>query len=179
MNFVHIQPEATTARAPAQWPFGALRRLEGGRAVAEFLRAIYRARRMIASNEDLEGLLRALQRNFEQAGDGVYLIGMGTGQPPCALSISPPVLVAQMQVGTLPSLPPAAAAQYLRRLLELNGSGLLHAAFALEGEQIVLTAALELQNLDANELAAVLADLDMALGEHVPGLVALLHSLGG
>jgi hypothetical protein len=147
--------------------------------VAESVQAIYRARRMIASNDDLEGLLRALQRNFEQAADGVYLIGMGPGQPPCALSISPPVLVAQLQVGTLPKLNDKAAAQYLRRLLELNASGLLHAAFALEGEQIVLTAALELQNLDANELAAVLADLDMALGEHVPGLVSLLHSLGG
>lgn len=150
-----------------------------GRAVAEFPWAIYRAARMIASNEDLEGLLRALQRNFEQASEGVYLIGMGANQPPCALSISPPVLVAQMQVGTLPELEPRAAVQYLRRLLELNASGLLHAAFALEGEQIVLTSALELQNLDANELAAVLADLDMALGEHVPGLVSLSHSLGG
>jgi hypothetical protein len=147
--------------------------------VAEFARAIYRLRRMIASNEDLEGLLRGLQRHFEQAGDGVYLIGMAEGQPPCALSISPPVLVAQMQVGPLPKLSDRASVQYLRRLLELNASGLLHAAFALEGDQLVLTAALELQNLDANELAAVLADLDMALGEHVPGLVALSHSLGG
>jgi hypothetical protein len=82
-------------------------------------------------------------------------------------------------VGLLPRLSEGATARYLRRLLELNASGLLHAAFALEGDQIVLTAALELQNLDANELAAVLADLDMALGEHVPGLVALSHSLGG
>lgn len=135
---------------------------------------------MIASDEDLEALLRGLQRNFEQAGNGVYLIGMGAGQPPCALSISPPVLVAQVQVGELPRFSSdGALAQYLRCLLELNASGLVHAAFALEGEQIVLTAALELQNLDANELAAVLADLDMALGQHVPGLVSLLHSLGG
>ncbi len=134
---------------------------------------------MIASNEDLEGLLTALQRNFEQAGDGVYLIGMGAGQPPCAVSISPPVLEVQLQVGPLPKLNDKASARYLRHLLELNASGLLHAAFALEGEQIVLTAALELQNLDANELGAVLADLDMALGEHVPGLVSLLHELGG
>ena len=43
----------------------------------------------------------------------------------------------------------------------------------------MLTAALELQNLDANELAAVLGDLDMALSEHVPSLVALAQQLGG
>src|SRR4029079_10023987 len=136
--------------------------------------------RMIASNEDLEGLLTGLHRNHEQAGSaGVYLVGMGPGQPPCALSISPPVLVAQLQVGPLPKLSDRALAQYLRRLLELNASGLLHAAFALEADEIVLTAALELQNLDANELAAVLADLDIALSEHVPSLVALAQQLGG
>jgi hypothetical protein len=135
---------------------------------------------MIASNEDLEALLTGLHRNHEQAGNaGVYLVGMGPGQSPCALSISPPVLVAQVQVGSLPRLGDRALAQYLRRLLELNASGLLHAAFALEGEQIVLTAALELQNLDSNELAAVLGDLDMALSEHVPSLVALAQQLGG
>jgi hypothetical protein len=83
--------------------------------VAESPLAIYRARLMIASNEDLEGLLRGLQRNFEQAGQGVYLIGMGAGQSPCALSISPPVLVAQIQVGHLPKLSDRASAQYLRR----------------------------------------------------------------
>jgi hypothetical protein len=148
--------------------------------VAESRAAIYRSARMIASNEDLEALLTGLNRHFEQAGSvGVYLVGMGPGQSPCALSISPPVLVAQVQVGPLPRLEAGASARYLRRLLELNGSGLLHAAFALEGDEIVLTAALELQNLDANELAAVLADLDMALAEHVPSLVALAHSLGG
>ena len=42
----------------------------------------------------------------------------------------------------------------------------------------VLTAALELQNLDTNELEAVLSDLDMALSEHVPALVSLAKSLG-
>jgi hypothetical protein len=55
---------------------------------------------------------------------------------------------------------------------------LLHAAFAIESGQIVLTAALELQNLDTNELEAVLSDLDMALSEHVPALVSLAKGLG-
>jgi hypothetical protein len=32
--------------------------------------------------------------------------------------------------------------------------------------------------LDTNELEAALADLDMALSEHVPDLVALAKSLG-
>jgi hypothetical protein len=134
---------------------------------------------MIASNEDLEGHLARLNRSFERAEDAdVYLVSMGPGQPPCALNISPPVLVAQVRVATAPARDDAGSARFMRRLLELNVSGLLHAAFGVESGQIVLTSALELQNLDMNELEAVLADLDMALSQHVPSLVALSKSLG-
>lgn len=129
---------------------------------------------MIANDEDLEAQLGRLNRSFERAGQvGVYLVSMGPGQPPCALSISPPVLVAQVQVAPAPPVDDATSARFMRRLLELNASGLLHAAFAIESNEIVLTAALELQNLDTNELEAVLGDFDMALSEHVPSLVAL------
>ncbi len=132
---------------------------------------------MIASNEDLEGHLTRLNRSFERAEGGeVYLVGMGPGQSPCALNISPPVLVAQVHVTEAPLADDASSARFMRRLLELNTSGLLHAAFGIEAGQIVLTAALQLQNLDMNELEAVLADLDMALAEHVPSLVALSKS---
>ena len=46
----------------------------------------------------------------------------------------------------------------------------MHAAYGIEGNTIVLSAALELRNLDLNELEAVLADLDMALANQVPDL---------
>ena len=134
---------------------------------------------MIASNEELEGHLTRLNRSFERSDSGdVYLVSMGPGQSPCALNISPPVLVAQVRVSDAPRTDDAASASFMRRLLELNASGLLHAAFAIENGLIVLTAALELQNLDTNELEAVLSDLDMALSEHVPDLVALSKRLG-
>lgn len=134
---------------------------------------------MIASNEDLEGLLNRLNRGFERADDAdVYLVSMGPGQSPCALNISPPVLVAQVSVAPAPEADDAGSARFMRRLLQLNASGLLHSAFAIEGSEVVLTAALELENLDANELEAVLSDLDMALSEHVPGLVSLAKNRG-
>lgn len=132
---------------------------------------------MIANDQDLEALLGRLNRGFEQAADSaVYLVSMGPDMPPCALTIAPPVLAVQAQVGQAPVAGASGSEALLRRLLELNGSGLLHAAFALEGDSIVLTSALELENLDLNELEAVLADVDMALSEHVPALMRLSRS---
>lgn len=133
---------------------------------------------MIANNEDLEALLRRLNKTFALAGDGVYLVPVGSGQPPAALSIQPPVLVLQAQVGQLPRGNAQSLVTFLKRLLEINAGGLLHAAFALENDAIVLSSALEIESLDANELEAVLADIDVALSQHVPELKELSKSLG-
>jgi hypothetical protein len=43
-------------------------------------------------------------------------------------------------------------------------------AFGIEGTRIVIDAALELSTLDLNELDGVLANLDLAIAEHVPQL---------
>ncbi len=58
----------------------------------------------------------------------------------------------------------------LTKKIELNATDLLHAAYGLQGDRIVLSAALEADNLDLNELEATLADMGMALSKHVPFL---------
>lgn len=56
-----------------------------------------------------------------------------------------------------------------QRLLELN-SELMHSAYALEGENVVLSGAQALENLDLNEFQAVIDDMTMALDRHLPQL---------
>ena len=124
---------------------------------------------MIQSSEDLEGYLLRLERRFERAEDGTYLVSMGMDRPLVALRVAAPVLVAQIDIGTAPAAD-AGGAPLLRKLLELNATALVHAAYGIEGNTIVLSAALELRSLDLNELEAVLADLDMALANQVPQL---------
>ena len=125
---------------------------------------------MARTNEDLEGYLQKLDRRFERLDDGTYLVAGGPGQPPVAIRLAPPVVVAQVPIGTVPATDSADIAKLFRHLLALNAGELLHAAFGLEGDSIVLGAALEMDNLDVNELEAVLADMDVALDDHVPTL---------
>lgn len=132
---------------------------------------------MAKSVEDLEGFLERLGRRHERLDSGTLLITFGPGQPPVALRVAPPVAVVQVDIGRCPpETGPAqeSAAALYRRLLELNAQGLVHAAYAIEkgegGDRIVLTSALELEHLDLNELEAVVADIDIALTEHVPEL---------
>ena len=129
---------------------------------------------MIRTNEDLEAQLDRLERKYERVGEGTYLVSAGPGRPPVAMRLAPPVLVLQVEVGALVKKGADTQARLFRRLLELNATSLLHAAFGLEGNSIVLAAALELESVDPNEIEAALADIDMALAEHVPTLRELV-----
>lgn len=136
---------------------------------------------MATSVEDLETYLDRLGRRYERLPDGTLLVGFGPGQPPVALRVAPPVALAQAEIGPCPpdvGVDAERAALLYRRLLELNAGGLVHAAYGIEqhegGGHIVLASAVELANLDLNELEAVLADLDIALSEHVPELRRLV-----
>jgi len=130
---------------------------------------------MISSSDDLEAQLGRLGRRYDRLPDGTFVLSLGSNQPPVALRLVPPVLVVQVAVGPAPKTDAAAAPLY-RKLLELNANALVHSAYGLEGDTIVLASALELSNLDLNELEAVLADIDVALGEHVPVLRSMVQS---
>jgi hypothetical protein len=130
---------------------------------------------MPKTNEDLEVYLTKLERRFERGDDGTYLVAGAPNQPPIAIRLAMPVVVVRVEIGSAPKGDPKTEARVFRKLLELNASQLLHAAYAIDGDFIVLGSALELDNLDLNELEAVLADLDMAISEHVPALHQLVQ----
>jgi hypothetical protein len=129
---------------------------------------------MIGSTEDLERELDRLGRKYERLGDGTYVVSVGSGRTPVALRLSPPVLVAQATLGEVTATAPERRAALFQKLLELNATSLVHAAYGLEGSSIVIAAALVLESADPNEIEAVLADIDMALAEQVPSLRGLV-----
>jgi hypothetical protein len=129
---------------------------------------------MATSTEDLGAYLTRLDRRFDKVDEHTYLVSLGAGKPPAALRVEPPVVLVQVAVGAAPVGSSGREAAMFRRLLELNATDLMHAAYGIEHGQIVLGAALELDTMDIGELEAVLANIDMALTEHVPGLLDMV-----
>lgn len=125
---------------------------------------------MSESLDQVERLLEVAGRRFERLPDDTIVVA-SAGRTPIALRLASPVLVATVVIGDVPA---EGEGPLLRRLLELNAGALLHAAYGLVGRRIELSAALESQNLDLNELTAVLDDFDAALSEQVPELVHML-----
>lgn len=118
--------------------------------------------------EDVETYLHQLNRRFENDG-GTYLITGGEGTPPVAVRVVPPIVALHVQIGPVPS-DDAHKIKLFTRLLELNATDLMHCSYGIEDGTVVLSAAVELENLDLNELEAVLSDIDLALVSHISGL---------
>jgi hypothetical protein len=125
---------------------------------------------MTKTREDVERILESRERHFEVMDDGTIVVPLVPGQAPAMVRVEAPVVVLQVNIGEVSFTNDTQAAEFYRRLLELNASGLLHAAYGLQAERVILSAALELDNLDPNELEAALADLALALVEHIPTL---------
>ena len=121
--------------------------------------------------DDVETFLYRLNRTFDSE-SGTFLVSSGTEGPPIALRVAEPIVVARVDIGLMPT-DDAKRLKMFRKLLEFNATDLVHAAYGLEGDEIVLSAGLELENVDMNELAAVLSDIDLALARHVKILRAL------
>jgi hypothetical protein len=125
---------------------------------------------MTRTRDDVERFLESRERRFEVMEDGTIVVPLVPDQAPAMVRVEPPVVVMQINIGEVSFTEATSEAAFYRRLLELNAGGLLHAAYGLEANRVVLSSALALDNLDPNELEAALADLGMALIEHVPGL---------
>ncbi|MEO8227678.1 MAG: hypothetical protein ABI637_09605 [Gemmatimonadota bacterium] len=82
---------------------------------------------------------------------------------------APPVILLRVRVMELPAGEPRQG-ELFRQLLEFNARDLVHGSYGLEGDHIVLTDTLELENLDYNEFEASFDSVTLALASHMGAL---------
>jgi len=120
------------------------------------------------TRDDVESYLLRTGLHHEEIGEGMWLAEASNG-PGIVIHLSPPLLVFRMKVMDLPADEPRCAALF-RRLLQLNATDLVHAAYALEEADVILTESLEVENLDFNEFQATIDSFQMALASHLDAL---------
>jgi hypothetical protein len=126
------------------------------------------------SVNDVEAYLGKMNRRFSPVDDqpGTFLVHGGSNMPPTALRVDPPLVVLRVHVGDVEG-GPSENGELFKKLLTVNAKSLVHTSFGIEDSRIVLVSALELENLDYNELEAALEEIDMTLAQHVPALAEL------
>jgi hypothetical protein len=82
---------------------------------------------------------------------------------------APPVVILRVRVMELPANEPRRS-ELFRQLLEYNARELVHGSYGLEGDHVVLTDTLELENLDFSEFEASFDSITLALASHFGAL---------
>jgi hypothetical protein len=124
----------------------------------------------MVTKEDIEGFLNRLSSDgvsHTEVEPGLWVIRpSGELDFGVVVHFSPPVVVLRVKVMTLPT-DAGALATLSRRLLELNATDLVHGAYGIEAESIVMTEALELSHLDYEEFLAAYESITVALASHL------------
>ena len=123
----------------------------------------------MVTREDVESYLLRTGLDHHEISEGMWLAGENGGDAGIVIHYSPPLVVFRLKVMDLPNDGDRCAGLF-RRLLELNATDLVHAAYGLEQGDVILTESLEAENLDFNEFQATLDSFQMALASHFDAL---------
>ena len=129
----------------------------------------------MVTREDIEAFLDRISADgasHREVEPGLWIVRPGGAMDfDVVITHNPPVLLLRVKVMPLPTTGPELAS-ISRRLLELNAQDLLHGSYGIEGDDIVLTEALELAHLDYEEFLASYESMTLALTSHMRELAA-------
>jgi len=125
----------------------------------------------MVTRDDIQSFLDRMEAGggtIEELGDGLWKVRTSE-ESEVVVSYSPPVLILRVRVMELPA-DPARQSELFRQLLEYNAADLVHGSYGVEGNHVVLTDTLELENLDFSEFEASFDSLTLALATHLGAL---------
>lgn len=117
---------------------------------------------------DIQDFLIKLELPYEEPRPGTFVIQAADGLDNIIVTLAGPVLVFRVKLMEIPKHRPATDREELfRTLLELNATEMMHGAYGVEADSIVIGDALQLENLDFNEFAATIDDIALAVASHM------------
>ena len=116
------------------------------------------------TKEDVERYLIHLDTPYEVLGDGIYRLNDDLPDiDDIIVMVSDPLVIFSVRLMKVPGKNTEA---FYKKLLELNATELVAGAYGLDGDDVVITDTLQLENLDENEFVASVESLAMAIHEH-------------
>ena len=124
---------------------------------------------MTASADSVESMLINSGVAFDQVDPTTWVLELDNNhRSKVVVKVADPIVLFTMPLGALDDQVEGRE-QLFRTLLELNAD-FMHNAYAIEDRSLVLTGALQSENLDANEFQAIIDDLTMTLDNHLEKL---------
>jgi hypothetical protein len=113
--------------------------------------------------EDIQSYLMKMELPYDEPREGTWIVQGIDGLDKLIITLAGPVAVFRVKVMEVPH---ARREELFRVLLELNATEMMHGAYGIEGDAVVISDALQLENLDYNEFAATVDDFTLAVASH-------------
>lgn len=122
----------------------------------------------VADKERIEGFLLHLSLTHEEVSDDTWVINdHESGLENVVVVLADPVLMVRVKVMEAPA---DRREEFFEKLLRLNASDMIHGAYALDGDDVLLINTLVSETLDLQEFQATLDAVGLALAQHYPAL---------
>jgi len=126
----------------------------------------------MVTREDLESFFIRMDVEYEEVDNGMWLVRGRNSGLPMVVHHADALLLIRMKLMDLPDMGDGALQLY-RTLLELNASDIVHGAYGLEENELILTDTLELETLDFLELQASIESMELAATGHMERIRSL------
>lgn len=118
------------------------------------------------SEAKIERYLIDLKLSYRELGEEMWLVeDEDRGLPGVVVAYADPVVIVRVSVMKVPQ---EGRLELFKKLLELNAKDLLHGAYALDGDSIILVDTLQYETMDLGDFEAALDAVALALGQHYP-----------
>ncbi|MDE0024465.1 MAG: YbjN domain-containing protein [Spirochaetaceae bacterium] len=112
----------------------------------------------------IEGYMLSLSLTYETVDDGTWLINDDEkGLENVLVILADPVVIIRVKVMGIPA---QQREEFFEQLLRLNQSDMIHGAYALEGDDVILLNTLVGATLDLEEFQATLDAIGLELAQH-------------
>jgi len=118
----------------------------------------------MAARDKVQSYLVDLGLSFDEVDANTWLItDEDKGLKNIVVLVSEPLVILRVKVMELPEWE---RGRLYERLLRLNAEDLLHGAYALEGDHVILIDTLELESMDLEDFRASIEAMGLALAQH-------------
>jgi len=116
----------------------------------------------------IEQYLIDLKYSYQEVKQNLWLLDdTEHGLEGIAVMYTDPLVIIRVQVMTVPQ---ASKLEFFIKLLELNAQEMIHGAYGLEGDKVVIIDTLEYDHMDYSDFQAALDAISLALTQHFPVL---------
>lgn len=122
------------------------------------------------TREDIESYLMRSGLHYREVEEDMWVVHESASSENIVVRMAGPLVLFRVKVLELGTV--RRKNELFQKLLELNAEDMVHGAYGIANDAVVLTCALRLENLDYSEVQGTIDDFSLALTNHYETLAS-------